>query len=128
MAKIQAMPTFEEVDTDGEAVNATAAPVVGDTTAAPAPADTTCGERVRFSPRSDHTDTLTSQRMPIAAGREGTVICRFSCLPPLVRVNFDDVAPGDWADVYLHELSLVAADEATHDPTHGPQQWHPESW
>ena len=34
----------------------------------------------------------------------------------LTRVEEDEFAPP------------VAADEATHDPTHGPQQWHPENW
>ena len=98
------MPTFEEVDTE-EVVNTatTATPALGTSAVK---AEFLRGHRVRFSPRSSLRG-LTSRGRSIAFGSEGTVAAdSFRSLPPMTRVEFDGVAPGDWADVYLHELPV----------------------
>ena len=70
---------------------------------------------MRFSPKMS-VPVITSQGKSIAAGKEGTVAAdSFRSLPALTRVEFDGVAPGDWADVYSHDLTHLEEEKSAND-------------
>jgi hypothetical protein len=68
-------------------------------------------------------------------GSTGTVLTSHcEAMPCSAQVQLDDgrkfwISRGDLTRVKEDEFAPpVATDEATHDPSHGPQQWHPENW
>jgi len=72
-------------------------------------------------------DSCMLELLKDRASREGwTEVEARQALRGLVELRSGDFKEAALADVVNASMAPAFTDAATHDPTHGPQQWHPE--